>query len=411
MKKTLPHLVSLLFVTCLLWSVVLTPAQAQPPGWSGDENLAFLLEVNEVSAADSDAANPIPVDLANPLTIELSINVSSNIVLHTGAFVMMYMAIPIINQPFEFGLPVPAGTATNLMNTSLNLGEVLTVGGFSLFSGTITGSFTFIYSLTTDIGTNLTATDDFVLRIGSEGLGALASVTGLITAGFTVMGIFSLLMALDDFQQGIMAARKMRGAKRGSDVGIFPKPVVLRRKPKKKKDGEHISKEDLVDRVSKAAPKGWDGKRCPKCGKKWNADLGSWSKCNIDKPAAIAFFSEDIAKYSPKAMKAVPPKSKVTVGKFSKKLRLKPNKGGALAAALTDMGIFQTKSVKVPLKKVSMAGLTLAGTYWSWMQMIAGATPDILTVALTTTAGLVISIIIGYFMNFLARVPKLGYDN
>jgi len=390
---------------------VLTPAQAQPPGWSGDENLAFLLEVNEVSAADSDAANPIPVDLANPLTIELSINVSSNIVLHTGAFVMMYMAIPIINQPFDFfDVNKSAGTNENLMNTSLNLGETLTVGGFSLFSGTITGSFTFTYSLEGN-STIITVSDDFVLRIGGEGIGALASVTGLITAGFTVMGIFSLLMALDDFQQGIMAARKMRGATRGSDIGIFPKAVVLRRKPKKRKDGDYISKEELVNRVGKAAPIGWDGKRCPKCGKKWKADLGNCPKCNIDKPTAIAFFSEDIAKYSPKAMKVVPPKSKVTVSKFSKKLRLKPNKGGALAAALTDMGIFQTKSVKVPLKKVSMAGLTLAGTYWSWMQMIAGATPDILTVALTTTAGLVISIIIGYFMNFLARVPKLGYDN
>jgi len=267
MKKSLPHLVSLLFVTCLLWSVVLTPAQAQPPGWSGDENLAFLLEVNEVSAADSDAANPIPVDLANPLTIELSINVSSNIVLHTGAFVMMYMAIPIINQPFDFfDVNKSAGTNENLMNTSLNLGETLTVGGFSLFSGTITGSFTFTYSLEGN-STIITVSDDFVLRIGGEGIGALASVTGLITAGFTVMGIFSLLMALDDFQQGIMAARKMRGATRGSDIGIFPKAVVLRRKPKKRKDGDYISKEELVNRVGKAAPIGWDGKRCPKCGK------------------------------------------------------------------------------------------------------------------------------------------------
>ncbi len=91
-------------------------------------------------------------------------------------------------------------------------------------------------------------------------------------------------------------------------------------------------------------------------------------------------------------------------------MKLKPSKGGALAAALTDMGVFQTKSVKVPLKKVSMAGLTLAGSYWSWMQMMGGATPDILTIALTTTAGLVISIVIGYLMNFLARIPKLGYD-
>jgi hypothetical protein len=66
--------------------------------------------------------------------------------------------------------------------------------------------------------------------------------------------------------------------------------------------------------------------------------------------------------------------------------------------------------VKVPLKKVAFSGMTLAGSYWSWMQMISGATPDIITIVLTTTVGLVVSVLIGYFMNFLARVPELGYD-
>jgi hypothetical protein len=42
--------------------------------------------------------------------------------------------------------------------------------------------------------------------------------------------------------------------------------------------------------------------------------------------------------------------------------------------------------------------------------MISGATPDWVTIILTTTAGLVISVLIGYFMNFLARVPELGYE-
>jgi hypothetical protein len=31
-------------------------------------------------------------------------------------------------------------------------------------------------------------------------------------------------------------------------------------------------------------------------------------------------------------------------------------------------------------------------------------------VLLTTTAGLVVSVFIGYLMNFLARIPSLGYD-
>ena len=74
------------------------------------------------------------------------------------------------------------------------------------------------------------------------------------------------------------------------------------------------------------------------------------------------------------------------------------------------MGVLQTKTVKVPLSKVAFSGMTLAGIYWSIMQMFYGATPDWAIVLLTTTAGLVVSVLIGYFMNFLARVPSLGYD-
>ena len=205
-----------------------------------------------------------------------------------------------------------------------------------------------------------------------------------------------------------MAARKMKGAKRGSDVGIFPTAVVLRRKPKK--GGETIDKEELVRRVSSAADSAWDGKHCPSCGRKWKKDAPSCGKCGIDTGAAVKHFSQDIADYAPKALKVIKPKSKVTVGQLGKKLRLKRDKAGALAAALVDMGTLQTKSVKVPLKKVAFSGMTLAGIYWSIMQMFYGATPDWVTVLLSTTAGLVISVLIGYFMNFLARINALGYD-
>jgi hypothetical protein len=101
----------------------------------------------------------------------------------------------------------------------------------------------------------------------------------------------------------------------------------------------------------------------------------------------------------------------MTVGSFSRHLKLKPERGGALAAALTDMGAFQTRSVKVPLMKVALVGMTLAGSYWSWMQIFAGATPSFLDILFLTCAGLVVSVLVAYFMNWLARVPKLGYED
>lgn len=412
MRRTLPHFLFFMTMTCLLWSGILLPVQAATPvGWSGDSNLAFLLEVNGVNAVDSDAANPIPVDLSEDLNFSMDIYIDTNLTILSFTFTMSYLYIPIINLGEDLSSygEIPANTTIpNFVNQSMSLAYLQT-SGLDLISGTITGVFSFIYANSTSPGVNVTVSENFILQVGPSGTAAILSVSGLITTGFTIMSIFTLIMALDEFQRGIFAARKLRGAKRGSDVGIFPRAVVLRRKPKKK-GGESIDKAELTRRVSEAAKNAWDNKRCPKCGKKWKKEAPTCGKCGIDSGAAITYFSEDIAEYAPKALTVIKPKSKVTVGKLGKRLKLKPDKAGALAAALVDMGALQTRSVKVPLKKVAFSGMTLAGAYWSWMQMVSGATPDWVTILLTTTVGLVVSVMIGYFMNFLARVPKLGYD-
>jgi hypothetical protein len=388
------------------------PVQATPPaGWSGDDNLGFLLEVNGINAATSDAANPIQLDVTNPITINVTILTETNLTIQDAKFQMSYMSVPVVNPPaFDMSVygEIPDGTTANFSLGPISLASLFTYGNITLISGTVKGSFSFTYFNSTSPGVNTTVSEDFVLRIGPTGIGVIFSVSGLITVGFAVMSVFTLILSLDEFQRGIMAARKMKGAKRGSDVGIFPAAVVLRRKPKK--GGETIDKEELGRRVNQAAGSAWDGTRCPQCGKKWKKNAPTCGKCGIDTGAAVQHFTHDIAEYAPKALKVLKPKSKVTVGQLGKKLRLKRDKAGALAAALVDMGALQTKSVKVPLKKVAFAGMSLAGIYWSIMQMFYGATPSWEIVLLTTTAGLVVSVLIGYFMNFLARINPLGYD-
>ena len=412
MRKTLPHFLFMFTITCLLWSTVLMPVQATPPaGWSGDDNLGFLLEVNGINAATSDAANPIQLDVTNPITINVTILTETNLTIQDAKFQMSYMSVPVVNPPaFDMSVygEIPDGTTANFSLGPISLASLFAYGNITLISGTVKGSFSFTYFNSTSPGVNTTVSEDFVLRIGPTGIGVIFSVSGLITVGFAVMSVFTLILSLDEFQRGIMAARKMKGAKRGSDVGIFPAAVVLRRKPKK--GGETIDKEELGRRVNQAAGSAWDGTRCPQCGKKWKKNAPTCGKCGIDTGAAVQHFTHDIAEYAPKALKVLKPKSKVTVGQLGKKLRLKRDKAGALAAALVDMGALQTKSVKVPLKKVAFAGMSLAGIYWSIMQMFYGATPSWEIVLLTTTAGLVVSVLIGYFMNFLARINPLGYD-
>ena len=77
---------------------------------------------------------------------------------------------------------------------------------------------------------------------------------------------------------------------------------------------------------------------------------------------------------------------------------------------MTQLGIFQTKSVKTPTKKVAFSGMTLSGIYWSVMQLMGNAAPDMLTMIFTLIGALVVSVVIGYFMGWLARVPEMGYD-
>ncbi|NHJ12373.1 MAG: hypothetical protein EAX95_01800 [Candidatus Thorarchaeota archaeon] len=367
MRKTLPHLAFLILVTALLWSPMFQTTTAQPAGWSGNNELAFLLEVDGVSAADSDLSSPIPVNLSEDLSISLDIQTGENLTVHSGLFTMEYMGIPFVNNPFPLGIPLPSGYSASLLNGTIPLATLFGASGLDLLSGTITGRFTFTYSLLSTPTDNKTVSDHFVLQIGPQGAAALMSVNGLITVGFAVMAVFSLLLALDEFQRGILAARKMR---KGTDV--FPSAVVLRRKPKK--SGEKVSKDDLVSMVIKEG------------------------------------VSEDIAKRAPKAMDIVKPKSKVPVGKLSKALKLKRDDGGALAAAMTKIGAFQTKSVKVPLKKIAFSGLTLSGIYWSIVQLMSGAVPTWVDILLFATVGLVVSVFIGYLMNFLARVPAMGYE-
>ncbi len=406
MRKTLPLLIPLVFITCMLWSTLFVmPSQAVPVGWSGDSNLEFQLKLNGTPAPDANSSYPVPV-LTN-LTMELTINVLSNLTLWESRLIMQYLGITLVDVPSPINSYIPAGFSGSLLNKTIPLGSLLTYNGIALITGTIIGSFSFVYNVTA--GTNKTVAQSFVLRVGPTGAAAIMSVAGLVTVALTVTSVFGLLLSLDDFQRGIMAARKTHGAKRASDVGIFPSALILRRRPKK--GAEQISKDELVRRVSEAAKKSWDGKRCPQCGHKWLKEASNCPKCKLDRASAVDYFSKDIAEYAPKALSVVKPKSKMPVGTFSRRLKLKRDKGGALAAALTDMGVFQTKSVKVPLIKVALAGMTLAGTYWSWMQMIAGATPSWIDILLLTCGALVVSVLVAYFMNWLARVPKLGYED
>ncbi len=368
--RAAPRILSVFIILCLTGSFIIMPLQAQPVGWSGDDNLAFLLEINDTSATDSDANNPIPIVLTEPVEFVVTIDVGANLTLKSGSFSMFYLSIPIFNQPFDLNVPLINGVSETILNTSLDL-STLTPGGVDLVSGTIEGTFSLTYTLFGS-SDNVTVTENFALAIGATGAGALSSVTGMITVGFAVMAVFSLLLSLDEFQKGIFAARKMRKGKTAKDIGIFPAPVVLRRRPKKK---EKIGKEELIGRVKQAFPG-----------------------------------AEEVAQYAPKALNVVRPKSKVPVGKLAKSLHLKREQGGILAAAMTHLGIFQTKSVKTPLKKVAFSGMSLAFTYWSIMQLMYNTTPDILTVMFSVVAGLIISVLVGYFMAWMARVPKLGYD-
>ena len=207
MGRTLPHLLFVLGVTCLLWSALLAPTAAVPPaGWSGDDNLGFLLEVNGINAHGITGANPIPMNLSEPVTLELTIQTAADLTIYEGQFSMSYLGLG-LGPPQVFDLSVlgviPDSTTATIVNTSLPLGAALSFNGLPLLTGTITGVFSFIYANTTHPTLNKTVSENFVLRIGGEGLAAIVSVTGLVTAGFTIMSVFSLILALEHGQHAV----------------------------------------------------------------------------------------------------------------------------------------------------------------------------------------------------------------
>ena len=98
MRKSLPYIVPLLFITGLLLASVSTPVVAQAPGWSGDEHLSFLLELDGESAVYSDETNQTPIALDTPLELSLTMRTENNLTLLSGAFTMVYMSIPLIDN-------------------------------------------------------------------------------------------------------------------------------------------------------------------------------------------------------------------------------------------------------------------------------------------------------------------------
>lgn len=375
--------IALILLGILAATVLVSPTTAQPAGWSGDDNLAFQLTVNGVSAAESDANNPIPVDAHEDINMLLEIQTGDNLTLKSGLFSMKYLGFNILEQDFNIDTVVPAGTTVDILNSTVPTSELVSFGNISLVSGTLTGRLNLTYSLLESPSENTTVSESFVVRLGPTGAAAIFSVSGLLTAGFTVMSIFSILLALDEFQQGILGAMKVRSAESDDELRAFPRPVILRRI---KKDREKISKNELVQRVRKVIENEWHPRE------------------------EAAEMADKVSAKAPRALNIVGFGSKVPVGTLAKKLDLKPDEGGALAAALTDLGILQTKTVKVPLFKVMLAGATLAGSYVSWNQIFGGVTPSWVDVLLLTAGGLVVSVLIAYIFKWLARMPELGYE-
>lgn len=372
-----------ILIGILTLTMLCSPVDTQPTGWSGDDNLAFQLTVNGVLASESDSDNPIIVDAHENIQMLLTIQTGDNLTLKTGLFSMQYLGIGVLNEDFTIDTVVPSGTTLDILNSTIPTSSLLSFGNISLVSGTLTGQLNLTYSLLSSPSQNTTVSETFVVRLGPTGAAAIFSVAGLLTAGFTVMAIFSILLALDEFQHGILGAMKVRSAHADDELRSFPRPVVLRRV---KKDREKISRDELIDRIQKVIATKWHPR---------------------DEAKGMA---DKVASKAPRALDIVGFGSKVPVGTLAKRLGLKPDEGGALAAALTELGVLQTKTVKVPLFKVMLAGATFAGSYVSWNQIFGGITPSWVDVLLLAAGGLVVSVIIAYFFKWLARIPELGYE-
>ncbi|MFX1560881.1 MAG: hypothetical protein ACFFBL_09875, partial [Promethearchaeota archaeon] len=114
MRRTIPHFVFMLTITCLLCSTIFVPAQAAPPaGWSGDASLGFLLDVNGVNAVTSNATNPIQLDVSDPILINVTVATGTDLTILTATFIMTYMSVPIISTTSTLNQIMPDNTTAS----------------------------------------------------------------------------------------------------------------------------------------------------------------------------------------------------------------------------------------------------------------------------------------------------------
>ncbi|TET16028.1 MAG: hypothetical protein E3J82_00320 [Candidatus Thorarchaeota archaeon] len=62
------------------------------------------------------------------------------------------------------------------------------------------------------------------------------------------------------------------------------------------------------------------------------------------------------------------------------------------------------------MRKLMFAGMTVAGIYLSWLQMLGSATPTLIDIAIMMASGLAVSVLLAFLMKWLARIPTFGYD-
>ncbi len=387
-----------LFAAMLLLTLCMVLPSSTAQTWGGDENLSVLVEVDGAPIGPNNQT--IPVSDVMELTLCIRANVL--LTLQSITFRLSYLGIPMMNQPNEFDILLPAGyNSTQDIPVDLS---TLSLDGISLISGTVEGSLAFVYNVTPY--ENNTIVQRFKIAMGSGN--PLYSVPGIITVGLTAMTAISLLLALAQFQGGIFAAARIRQATRARDVKVFPKQTVLGRKRRRRKEDQEIPA-DLSERATEIAQDAWDGRYCPKCGKRWKRGAPTCAKCGLDMESARRLFAERVGKLAPAALEVIRPGTRMTVGELSKKLRVRAEIGGAIAAALLEMNLLRTRSVRVPLKKITFSGSTIVGLYLSWSQLLGGTTPSWIYVLLLTAGALVATVTFAYCLRWLARVPRFGY--
>jgi hypothetical protein len=402
-----------------------------------EERLHIYLEFGGRIVKRATEDNPILVDFENPMPLHMQINVTSESDLNMSGRIWFYyqdiqiFSIQIKNETTGiYHVILPHDAYIEPIDAAIDLSQYLELyEDYKAITGIFRSSVDFEYNLISQSEKHI-ARLDFYLLIPADIIEVITSPAGIATAAATVSAVYGLGFNLNSLIDGIKTAHKLRGIqKKASEIRSLPNLAVIGALPllfsilasltgkqpkirkKKQAEGEEPQKSGVTEyivrqRLREVAPEAWPADICPKCRRTWKEELGTCTKCGIDREQAKMAYADVLVEKVPAALKALGKKNEMTVRDLAKKTKSNDYNAGVLAAAMVDTEVTEILKVGTPFRTFIMNIAGLAFLVLTWQTLLGDAASAWQSSLTYVGAGLSLAVIISLYVSRKAQIEK-----